>query len=79
MGDAGSQGVGTGVGVPFDIVNEGVVERMHRHGHGVFAWTVDDEDEMRRLIACDVNGIVTNRPAALAEVIRDLQTSVVRG
>ena len=50
---------------------------MHRHGHGVFAWTVDDEDEMRRLIACDVNGIVTNRPAALAEVIRDLQTSVV--
>jgi glycerophosphoryl diester phosphodiesterase len=77
MGEAGSQTVATGVGVPFDIVNEGVVERMHRHGYGVFAWTVDDEDEMRRLIACDVNGIVTNRPAALAEVIRDLQTSAV--
>ena len=78
MGDSGSQLVATGVGVPFDIVNEGMVERMHRHGYGVFAWTVDDEDEMRRLISCDVNGIVTNRPAALAEVIRDLQTSAVR-
>jgi glycerophosphoryl diester phosphodiesterase len=78
MGDSGSQLVATGVGVPFDIVNEGMVERMHRHGYGVFAWTVDDEDEMRRLIACDVNGIVTNRPAALAEVIRDLQASTVR-
>jgi glycerophosphoryl diester phosphodiesterase len=77
MGDAGSQGVGAGVGVPYEIVNEGMVERMHRHGAGVFAWTVDDEDEMRRLIACDVNGIVTNRPAALAEVIRDLQASAV--
>jgi glycerophosphoryl diester phosphodiesterase len=79
MGEAGSQRVATGVGVPFDIVNEGMVERMHRHGYGVFAWTVDDEDEMRRLISCDVNGIVTNRPAALAEVIRDIQASPVRG
>jgi glycerophosphoryl diester phosphodiesterase len=79
MGDSGSQLVATGVGVPFDIVNEGMVERMHRHGYGVFAWTVDDEDEMRRLIACDINGIVTNRPAALAEVIRDLQASTVVG
>ena len=77
MGEAGSAHVATGVGVPFDIVNEGMVERMHRHGYGVFAWTVDDEDEMRRLIACDVNGIVTNRPAALAEVIRDLQATGV--
>lgn len=79
MGDSGSQLVATGVGVPFDIVNEGMVERMHRHGYGVFAWTVDDVDEMRRLITCDINGIVTNRPAALAEVIRDLQASTVAG
>jgi glycerophosphoryl diester phosphodiesterase len=79
MGEAGSAHVATGVGVPFDIVNEGMVERMHRHGYGVFAWTVDDEDEMRRLIACDVNGIVSNRPAALAEVIRDVQASAVGG
>jgi glycerophosphoryl diester phosphodiesterase len=74
MGDSGSQSVATGVGVPYAIVNEGMVERMHRHGLGVFAWTVDDPDEMRRVIACDVNGVVTNRPAALAEVIRDLRT-----
>lgn len=74
MGDSGSQSIATGVGVPHEIVNEGMVDRMHRHGVGVFAWTVDDPDEMRRLIACDVNGVVTNRPAALAEIIRDLRT-----
>jgi len=78
MGDPGGQHVATGVGVPFAIVNAGTVEGMHRHGYGVFAWTVDDEDEMRRLIACDVNGIVTNRPAALAEVVRDIQATGVR-
>ena len=43
----------------------------------VLAKSVPEHDEMRRLIACDVNGIVTNRPAALAEVIRDLQASAV--
>jgi glycerophosphoryl diester phosphodiesterase len=50
---------------------------MHRHGSGVFAWTVDDEAEMRRLVACDVNGIVTNRPAVLAGVVRELRPSGV--
>jgi glycerophosphoryl diester phosphodiesterase len=73
MGEAGSHSVAAGVGVPFALVNEGIVERMHRHGYGVFAWTVDDEDEMRRLIACDVNGIVTNRPALLQEVARSVR------
>lgn len=76
--DFGGRLVATGVGAPHAIINEGIVDRMHRHGYGVFAWTVDDEDEMRRLIACDVNGIVTNRPAALAAVIRGLRTTRVR-
>lgn len=70
MGDAVSQSVAAGVGVPYELVNEGMVDYMHRHGFAVFAWTVDDPDEMRRLIECDVNGIVTNRPAALADVLR---------
>jgi glycerophosphoryl diester phosphodiesterase len=77
LGDAGSRSVAMGVGVPYSIVNEGMVDVMHRHGYGVFAWTVDDEDEMRRLIDLDVNGIVTNRPAALVEVVRGLSASGV--
>jgi glycerophosphoryl diester phosphodiesterase len=77
MGDAVSQSVAAGVGVPYDLVNEGMVEHMHRHGFAVFAWTVDDPDEMRRLIECDVNGIVTNRPAALADVLEAVGGSEV--
>ena len=62
MGDSVSQLGRHRRGRALRLVNEGMVERMHRHGYAVFAWTVDDQDEMRRLIACDVNGIVTNRP-----------------
>ena len=41
-GDAVSQSVAAGVGVPYELVNEGMVDHMHRHGFAVFAWTVDD-------------------------------------
>jgi glycerophosphoryl diester phosphodiesterase len=64
-----------GVGMPYHLVGEDLVERLHRHGYGVFAWTVDDDSEMRRLIGSGVNGIVTNRPALLAEVIRQFRVT----
>ncbi len=75
MGDVGTQSHMAGVGVPAAIVTEGLVERMHRHGQGVFAWTVDDDAEMRRLIGLGVNGIVTNRIGALVEVERQLRAA----
>lgn len=36
----------------------------------VVAWTVDDEREMRRLIALDVDAMLSNYPARLARVVR---------
>lgn len=39
-------------------------------GVRLFVWTVDDEEEMRRFIAWGVDGICTNRPAVLREVMR---------
>jgi glycerophosphoryl diester phosphodiesterase len=76
MGELAHAGVRSGVGMPYGLVSVEIVDRLHRRGLGVFAWTVDDEAEMRRLISAGVNGIVTNRPGALAEVIR--QTLSVR-
>ena len=75
MGDVGTQSHMAGVGVPAAIVTEGLVDRMHRHGQGVFAWTVDDDAEMRRLIGLGVNGIVTNRIGALVEVERQIRAA----
>lgn len=72
MGEVGTQSVSAGIGMPYGLVSPEIVENMRRHGYGVFAWTVDDEAEMRRLIDCGVNGIVTNRPAAAVEVVRQV-------
>ena len=40
-----------------------------RRGYRVNTWTVDDPDEMRRLIGLGVDGIVTNVPDVLRSVL----------
>ena len=42
-----------------------LVEEAHRHGMLVFPFFADEEDEMRRLIACGVDGMLTNEPERL--------------
>lgn len=51
------------------VVDRPVVEHFHRLGIPVHVWTVDDEDEMRALLALGVDGIVTDRPDVLARVL----------
>lgn len=41
------------------------VERLHRKGKLVFAWTVDRWEEMERLVSIGVDGIISNRPDLL--------------
>jgi len=51
------------------IVDERFVARAHEVGLAVHVWTIDDADEMRRLLALDVDGIMTDRPSILAAVL----------
>jgi glycerophosphoryl diester phosphodiesterase len=41
----------------------------HAHGLAVHAWTVNDEAEMRRLLALGVDGIMTDRADLLRDVL----------
>jgi glycerophosphoryl diester phosphodiesterase len=50
-------------------VRDEVVERAHRRGIPVVAWTVDDPDELVRVDAAGVNAIVTNDPAIFASTL----------
>lgn len=51
------------------VATPGVVRHFHRRGMAVFFWTVDDEVEMRRLLALGADGIMTDRPDLLARVM----------
>jgi glycerophosphoryl diester phosphodiesterase len=54
---------------PVTVVNEAFVERAHRLGLHVHVWTIDDAAEMRRLLDLGVDGIMTDRPVILREVL----------
>ena len=47
------------------------VETAHARGLEVHVWTIDDPDEMRRLLDLGVDGIMTDRPRVLKQVLID--------
>ena len=51
------------------IVDRRFVEGAHRHGLSVHVWTIDDPAEMDRLLDLGADGIMTDRPSVLKEVL----------
>jgi len=57
------------------IASRGFIRRAHRHSLRVFTWTVDQPARMERMIAAGVDGIITNYPTRLAEVLSRQESS----
>jgi glycerophosphoryl diester phosphodiesterase len=53
------------------VVTPRFVETAHRHGIAVHVWTIDDAAEMERLLDMGVDGIMTDRPSVLRQVLID--------
>jgi len=52
------------------LVNAVTIDAAHRFGLETFVWTINDSDEMRRLLTLGVDGIITDYPARLARVVK---------
>jgi len=57
---------------PLTIVNERFVRAAHLRGIQVHVWTIDDRQEMYRLLDLGVDGIMTDRPRVLRDVLATL-------
>jgi glycerophosphoryl diester phosphodiesterase len=51
------------------VLTEAVLARAHRRGYQVHVWTVDDRHEMERLLDMGVDGVMTDRPQVLKDVL----------
>ncbi|MDT9690948.1 glycerophosphodiester phosphodiesterase [Streptomyces sp. P9(2023)] len=54
----------------FGLVSRALVDRVHRDGYLVSAWTADTRRTMRKLLSHGVDSITTNRVDALAAELR---------
>jgi glycerophosphoryl diester phosphodiesterase len=50
-----------------------LVSFAHAHGVQVHVWTINEPDEMRRLIALGVDGLMSDFPARLRRVVDGLR------
>lgn len=63
------RGIADALQIPRRIASARLVDSAHKAGKQVHAWTVNDPDQMKTLLAMGVDGIITDRPDLLNEVI----------
>jgi glycerophosphoryl diester phosphodiesterase len=51
------------------LVTDRLVATAHRRGIQVHVWTIDDRAEMARLLDLGVDGIMTDRPQVLKDLL----------
>lgn len=52
-----------------NLVGSDFIERAHGRGLAVDVWTIDDPDEMSTLVGLGVDGIMTDSPSVLADLL----------
>jgi glycerophosphoryl diester phosphodiesterase len=56
--------------VPLDGVTPELVKTAHRAGQEIHVWNVNQEEDMRRMIAWGVDNLITDRPQVLRALLR---------
>ena len=53
----------------YPLITPALVAEARRAGYWLNVWTIDEPGDMRQLIALGVDGIMTDRPDRLAEIL----------
>jgi glycerophosphoryl diester phosphodiesterase len=57
------------IDLPYLVLTEDLVNRIKDHGYAVQAWTVNDAEEMGRMRDLEVDGIITDYPTTLLDIL----------
>jgi len=54
---------------PIRVLTERSIKKLQQLGWKIYIWTIDNEQDMRRLIEWGIDGIITNRPSLLRRLL----------
>jgi len=54
----------------FKMLNKRKVKKIHSYGQKVITWTVNEPEDMKRMIEMGVDGIITNYPDRLIQLLK---------
>jgi len=63
--------------VNYNVAQRNVLSKKFGSYHGIFVWTIDDPQQMKWLISSGIDGIITNQPKKLVQLVRN-QTHIRR-
>ncbi|GER27626.1 PLC-like phosphodiesterases superfamily protein [Striga asiatica] len=66
------------VGVYHPLIDEQIVKVLHRRKKKVYAWTVDEDEAMQKMLLEGVDAVVTSNPSQLQRVMQDVRTECFR-
>lgn len=50
------------------LINKKMIREVHKSGKGLFAWTINDDYKVERLLELGVDGIITDYPVEMIEI-----------
>jgi glycerophosphoryl diester phosphodiesterase len=56
------------------VISPSFIHQVHRNGARVDVWVVDDPEDMKRLFAWGIDGVVTDRPDIAVPIARRMHT-----
>ena len=57
--------------INFRTLSKRYLKTMQEKGYKIFPWTVDQINDMKRLVEMGVDGIITNRPEVFFEMVQN--------
>ncbi len=59
------------------FVNAGMVRDIHAHGKKIYAWTLEKEENIKRMLLLDVDSIITDDPYTTKDLIHNANDSIL--
>lgn len=79
LGNVEDLGAADALSVEGTFVSQAFITSMHQNGKEFYVWTINDEDEMQKMINLGANAIITNNPTTCRQIVDEDQPTSVFG